>query len=233
MPTVLAPGQTLSPNQIGEPTVSGPGQPTIASPSDTMAPSQGMAGDGTAAPTPGPTGPPVTQPAGVQQAGTTTGGSDKKACFAGSERVTLESGSSKFISDVLVGDRVLVADASGDMSYSQVVFIPHGANKDRAIFTHITTHSGRDIKMTQNHILPAGTCSLSTLLPLVYASQVSVGDCIMTVAGQERVSAVEKVRGEGVYTVVTNQVNLILFSFLHLLPFLPLSIPSFFPSTVS
>jgi Hint module len=94
----------------------------------------------------------------------------------------------------------------------KVVFIPHGANKQRAVFTHITTHSGRDIKMTQNHVLPAGTCSMSpspqsALLPLVYASQVSVGDCIMTVAGQERVSAVEKVRGEGVYTIVTNQVK--------------------------
>jgi hypothetical protein len=64
--------------------------------------------------------------------------------------------------------------------------------------------------MTQSHVLPAGTCSLSpspALLPLVYASQVSVGDCIMTVAGQERVLAVEKVRGEGVYTVVTSEVG--------------------------
>jgi Hint module len=100
----------------------------------------------------------------------------------------------------------------------QVVFIPHGANKQRVIFTHITTHSGRDIKMTKNHILPAGTCSLSPSphslslplplsLPLLYASQVSVGDCIMTVSGQERVSAVENIRGEGVYTIVTNEVG--------------------------
>jgi Hint module len=91
-----------------------------------------------------------------------------------------------------------------------VVFIPHGANKDRAVFTQITTNSGRDIKMTQNHVLPAGTCSLSpspAFLPLVYASQVSVGDCIMTVEGQETVLTVEKVRGEGLYTVVTNEVK--------------------------
>ena len=32
----------------------------------------------------------------------------------------------------------------------------------------------------------------------------SVGDCIMTVTGEERVSSVENVSGEGVYTVVTN-----------------------------
>ena len=65
--------------------------------------------------------------------------------------------------------------------------------------------------MTANHVIPAGECSLSlfqsTLLPLVYASQVSVGDCIMTVSGQERVLMVEEVRGEGVYTIVTNKVN--------------------------
>ena len=64
--------------------------------------------------------------------------------------------------------------------------------------------------MTQNHVLPAGTCSLPpspALLPLVYASQVSVGDCIMTVEGQETVLTVEKVQGEGLYTVVTNEVK--------------------------
>jgi hypothetical protein len=33
----------------------------------------------------------------------------------------------------------------------------------------------------------------------------------MTVAGQERVSAVEKVRGEGVYTIVTNEVSVELY----------------------
>ena len=32
----------------------------------------------------------------------------------------------------------------------------------------------------------------------------SVGDCIMTVTGEERVTSVENVSGEGVYTVVTN-----------------------------
>lgn len=34
----------------------------------------------------------------------------------------------------------------------------------------------------------------------------SVGDCVLGVEGQERVVEVEVVRGEGVYTVVTNQV---------------------------
>jgi hypothetical protein len=36
-------------------------------------------------------------------------------------------------------------------------------------------------------------------------SAVSVGDCIMTVSGREKVAAVEIMSGEGVYTLVTNE----------------------------
>ena len=81
--------------------------------------------------------------------------------------------------------------------------MPHKENSQRTSFTHITTDSGRDVKMTKNHILPSGKCG--SVLPLVYASQVSAGDCIMTVSGEERISAVETVQGEGVYTIVTKE----------------------------
>jgi Hint module len=56
----------------------------------------------------------------LSQAASSTASSASKACFAGSESVRLESGRSKFISDVLVGDRVLVADATGKTSFSEV-----------------------------------------------------------------------------------------------------------------
>ena len=125
------------------------------------------------------------------------------SCFSGSETVALESGEVKFISDVTVGDRVLAASAAGKTLYSDVVFVPHGANKESAVFMHITTESGRDVKMTQSHIIPAGVCGSS--LPLVYASKVTVGDCVLTVSGEEKVSSVESVRGEGVYTIVTKE----------------------------
>jgi hypothetical protein len=77
-----------------------------------------------------------------------TSSSADKACFAGSETLHLESGEVRAISDVRVGDRVLSADAAGRTSYSDVVYVPHRANSDDALFTHITTASGRDIKMT-------------------------------------------------------------------------------------
>lgn len=43
----------------------------------------------------------------------------------------------------------------------------------------------------------------SSIPPFIHFT-VSVGDCIMTVSGEEKVTSVERVLGEGVYTVVTN-----------------------------
>jgi Hint module len=100
---------------------------------------------------------------------------------------------------------VLAADAAGRTSYSDVVYVPHRANSDDALFTHITTASGRDIKMTPSHIILAGPCHSSASLPLTYASSVSVGDCVMTVSGEDMVSTVETVQGKGLYTVVTKE----------------------------
>ena len=107
------------------------------------------------------------------------------------------------ISLVQVGDRVLAANAYHDTMFSEVIFIPHGANMERAVFVHLTTVNSRDVKMTPNHILASGVCG--TPLSLVYASKVSVGDCIHTVTGEEEVIKIEEVLGEGVYTIVTNE----------------------------
>ena len=127
----------------------------------------------------------------------------RKSCFAGSETVLLESGETRAISLVQVGDRVLAANAHHDTMFSEVIFIPHGTNMESTIFVHLTTVSNRDVKMTPDHILPSGVCGTS--LPLVYASKVSVGDCIHTVSGEEEVLKIEEVLGEGVYTIVTNE----------------------------
>ena len=127
----------------------------------------------------------------------------KASCFAGSESVTMKNGESRLISDVQVGDVVLAADASGNIMFSPVVFVPHGANINAAKFVQISTAEGRDVKMTLNHVIPGGICG--TVLPLVYASAVSVGECIMTVTGQEVVSSVAVVEGKGVYTIVTKE----------------------------
>jgi Hint module len=125
------------------------------------------------------------------------------SCFAASETVQLESGDTKFVADVRIGDRVLAADSTGKLVFSPVVYLPHGANKDIATFSQISTRNGHDVKMTINHVIFAGACG--SILPLVYASEVTVGDCIDTVSGQDVVVSVDAVQSEGVYTVITKE----------------------------
>lgn len=105
---VLLPAPTQAVTLIPTSTVSIVPTPTqLAGP--TPAPNQVVT------PTPAPLAPVI-----IAQATTLSNSSPSKACFAGSERVRLESGRSKFLSDVCVGDRVLVADAAGKTSFSEV-----------------------------------------------------------------------------------------------------------------
>ena len=150
-------------------------------------------------------GSPSQTPGGYVPAAVSAGSSSAKDCFAGTETVRLESGEDRQISLIMAGDRVQAADAAGRISFSEVVFVPHSANRDTAMFVHITTASGRDIKMTKSHVLPAGACGSSSPLPLKHASQVTVNDCVMTVAGEERVLSVGTVLAEGLYTIVAKE----------------------------
>ena len=100
-----------------------------------------------------------------------------------------------------MGDRVLSVNAKGEAVYSDVVSVPHGPNQASTTFTTISTEFGRDLKMTTNHILPAGACALSSL-PLVAAASIAVGDCVQTVSGREQVVSVGTVEGKGIYTIV-------------------------------
>ena len=143
----------------------------------------------------------LTIPATTTTANSVGSNTASNACFAGSEQVTMENGIIKAMADVQVGDRVLTVNAKGEQVFSEVVYLPHGRNEQRATFAQISTESGRDLKMTMNHILPAGACALSTL-PLVAAGEVTVGDCVQTMSGREQVVSVDKVEGKGIYTVI-------------------------------
>ena len=86
-------------------------------------------------------------------------------------------GEYKSISDVQIGEKVLSADIYGNKKYSEVVYIPHEKNQEKTIFTNIQTVN-RDVKITRNHLLPAGECSSersleSSSLPLIFASKVN------------------------------------------------------------
>lgn len=131
--------------------------------------------------------------------------SSSSTCFAGSEVVHLESGETKSIADVIVGDSIKVFSTdTKDTLFSEVIAVPHGRNSIITDFQHIVTEHGSDIKLTADHLLPAGACDMSEL-PLSRSADVILGNCIQTVNGQEIVSSNTVTQGEGVYTVVTEK----------------------------
>ena len=68
----------------------------------------------------------------------------------------------------------MTSDNSGMTKYSDVVFIPHKNNDIAASFYRIST-ANRDIKISANHIIPAGKCDVEdSFFPLVFASKVSI-----------------------------------------------------------
>jgi len=129
------------------------------------------------------------------------------SCFAGSESVQLESGATVPIADVRVGDKVLAYSSAGQTTvFSDVVAVPHAPNNVQADFQHIVLASGADIKMTADHLLPSGSCSLASL-PLARAADVQVGNCVQTTEGQSTVVSNSVVTGNGVYTIVTEKAD--------------------------
>lgn len=139
-------------------------------------------------------------------------------CFAASEVVTLESGGSKPLPEVVVGDRVLAADSTGKLLFADVVAVPHASNTVRSHFVRLETHSGRDLKLTPAHLLLAGEpgagnrCEMASLA-LISARSISAGMCVLTVEGAEAVAAVELVRGEGAYSLVTSEALVVVNGF--------------------
>jgi len=133
-------------------------------------------------------------------------------CFAGSESVLLESGASKLLSEVVVGDRVLAASAAGKTLFSPVVAIPHALNDVVAVFQHISTDSGRDIKLTPLHLIANGVCG-SGKFSLVQAGSVAAGSCLQSVDGEDRVVSNEAVQGAGAYSVVTQEALVVVNGF--------------------
>ena len=125
-------------------------------------------------------------------------------CFAGSESVSLEDGTSKTISEVEIGDRILSYSKNTNvLKYSEVIAVPHGPNQIETKFSHIVTKNGRDIRLTPDHLILSGPCSGT--MSLLKASDVKVKECVKSVDGFEEVMTNGFVTGRGVQTVVTNE----------------------------
>lgn len=115
------------------------------------------------------------------------------------------SGETKSIADVVVGDSILVTFAdSRKPIFSDVIAIPHARNNLVVEIQHIWTSAKSDIKMTADHLLPAGACSSELeMLPLIRAADVKQGECIETINGRQEVATNSVEQVQGIYTVVT------------------------------
>jgi hypothetical protein len=146
------------------------------------------------------------QVTGYITVGTTSGSSSSSSCFASSETVQLENGDIVTIADVVVGDRVLAADATGVPTFAKVVAVPHDAkNTVEAEFMQLVTVSG-DIKLTADHLLVVSKGCAGAETQLSMAKDVVVGDCLLKASGALDAveSVIESSQGTGVHTIVTD-----------------------------
>jgi len=146
--------------------------------------------------------------------------SSDDVCFSGDSTVELESGEHKTMQELEIGDRVLTADANGELSFSNVVFLPHGPNEKNAMFVQLTLGEGQALKATPKHLLR--TCDGS----LAAAGELDIGTCLETKSGAATVASKTYVTtAAGIYTAVTNNEFLVVdgvvaspFAISHALP---------------
>jgi hypothetical protein len=147
--------------------------------------------------------------------------SSKAVCFASSETVQLQDGSVKALRDVQIGDRVLTAAMDGSIKgYSPVIAVPHAGDVSAtATFVQLVT-AEKDIKMTADHLVLAGSCDAGTPLSLVQAGSVTAGQCLQTTSGKAPVTAMRRnVPGQGLASVVTKAGGLVVVNGIAASPF--------------
>lgn len=127
-------------------------------------------------------------------------------CFHGDELVALDSGVSKRIADVVVGDRIQVMRMDSTLAFSDVVFMPHKENSILSTFVELETESKRTLKVTSEHLVVNGACTATTY-ELTRASDIQLGSCVRTINGMDKVSRITTVKDKGIYTVVTADLN--------------------------
>merc|ERR1719223_863194 len=119
------------------------------------------------------------------------------ACFHGSGTVLLESGLSKRLSELSLGERIKTSDGQGGFSFNPVLTLPHANNSEPAAFLTLTTETGKKVDMTSDHFIPK--CNQEQ----VTAGELVVGDCLLTVDGKETLLEISSTAKNGVYTAIT------------------------------
>mmetsp|Transcript_4368 Transcript_4368/g.9256 ORF Transcript_4368/g.9256 Transcript_4368/m.9256 type:complete len:392 (+) Transcript_4368:21-1196(+) len=120
------------------------------------------------------------------------------ACFHGDGTVLLESGNSKRLLELSLGDVIKTSDGEGRFSFNPVLNLPHNANNSEpAAFLTLTTETGKMVVMTSDHFIPR--CGQGE----VTASELVVGDCVLTIDGKETLMDISATAKYGVFTAIT------------------------------
>lgn len=84
-------------------------------------------------------------------------------CFPSHATVMREDGSAARVDELLMGDRILAADANGQMSFDEVSLFSLARSDVQAQFVRLTTEAGSSLALTPDHHLPVGTACCSQL----------------------------------------------------------------------
>jgi hypothetical protein len=144
-------------------------------------------------------------------------------CFAASETVQLQDPTSPDgfrivqLTEVAVGDRILSSKnmRGTELSYSEILAVPHADNQISANFFYFRSQGGNDIKMMSKHVITvvencAGTPNERTVLKL--AEDVKITDCLIVASAGlsnssvgliDPITEIDYITGKGIYTVVT------------------------------
>jgi hypothetical protein len=110
------------------------------------------------------------------------------------------------MADVEVGDSIQVVSADGSLAFSEVVFLPHSANTQKALFAELELASGNSLRATPAHFVLAGACGADAF-HLTAMQDVAEGSCVQTAGGEDEVTGNTRVIDHGVYTVVTKEAS--------------------------
>lgn len=122
-------------------------------------------------------------------------------CFHKDSKVKLEDGSVKNIIEIKEGDKILsFSSTKNQFIFSPVVYNIHDKNDILSEFIVITTENSKKIKVTPNHIVPILE---NNQFKLINADKIVLDNYIKTIDGHEKVTSIEKIDDNGIYTFIT------------------------------
>lgn len=121
-------------------------------------------------------------------------GDDGSACFPSDATVLTSDGTVKMMSDLAIGDKVLVSDAT----FADVFMFTHKVDNVVIDFVRVQTVSGASIRLTSGHYIYVNGGNL------VPASALKIGDSLETSSGAaDAVVSLSMVKGTGLYNPQT------------------------------